>query len=402
MKSPHIPQLLLGTFLTFVPVMGVEVNTSFNPNLPPGTVHSIALASDGSVFVAGEFSGASVLKVTSSEAVRVLPTEEGAYSVTAAGGKLCAGGSFGVSTSDWNVQANGRVLAVVPAGEKLFVGGTFWSQPGCFVARLNSDGSIDSTFKCGLKMNFSIEAGVSAFALQPDGKVIAGGNFNTDAGFSSLARLNPDGSVDATFSRNNGATLYPKTITVLADGKILVGGMADSSGRGFVRRLNSDGTVDTSFSEATFNNSVQALAIDSAGRLIVGGTFTAANGGAYERLLRLNADGSIDPNWTVGANNAVKAIIASGGSIYVGGAFTEIGGAVQNGIAQIDQLSALGTPAALKLSLKTQGGHGYVIESSSDLKSWSEVRRESGGEHGVTVNASPTEPRLFFRARLVD
>src|SRR6185295_16895431 len=112
MKSPHAYPLLLASFVTLVSTPGVEVDTSFNPNLPNGTVHSIAVGLGGSVFVGGEFNGSSVLKVTATGAVAAIGAEGGASSVTFLGNDLCAGGSFGVSGPNWNLLANGRVLAM--------------------------------------------------------------------------------------------------------------------------------------------------------------------------------------------------------------------------------------------------------------------------------------------------
>ncbi len=402
MKSPRIPCLLFGALLPLAPARGVEIDTSFTPPLPPGTVHSAAVGPDGSLFVAGEFGAVSVLKVTSSEVAEPIRTEGGAFSLAVSGDELCAGGTFGISTRNWNVPANGRVLVVAAAGDKWAVGGTFWSQPGCMVARLNRDGTVDSTFTSGLKPSTSLETGVSTLGLQADGKVIVGGNFNVDGEYATLARLHPDGSVDATFSQNYGAILYPKTIVVLGTGKILVAGTADPSGRGFVRRLNADGTVDSSFLEPSLNGSVEAIAVDLTGRVIVGGVFTVANGATRERLLRLSSEGAIDPNWTITANNVVKAITLSGTSVFAAGAFTEIGGVSQSGLARFEQVSAFGTKAPLRLSLNAETGRTYVIESSRDLQSWSELRRETGGAGGLTVSTAPIEPRLFFRARLAE
>jgi uncharacterized delta-60 repeat protein len=402
MKSPLAYPLLVGSFVTLVSTRAIEVDTSFSPHLPSGTVHSVAVGPDGSVFVGGEFNGPAVLQLTPNGAVPATGAQGGAYNLTFLGSDLYAGGSFGVSAPNWNLPANGRVLAMAVSGDKLVVGGTFWSQPACFVARLNKDGSVDPGFGSGLKMNFSLEAGVSTLAVQPDGKVIVGGNFSTDAGFSSLARLHADGSIDSTFSRNNGPILYPKAISIPSDGKILLGGVADSSGRGFVRRLNADGTVDASFLELSFNSSVEALAADSSGRLIVGGEFTTANGATHERLARLNENGSVDASWSLGANSVVKTITVNDSSVCVGGAFTRIGGVAQNGVARLKEVSAFGVNAQLRLLLQAQVGQAYVIESSADLKEWSEVRREIATEIGLAVNAKPSEPRLFFRARLAE
>jgi uncharacterized delta-60 repeat protein len=313
----------------------------------------------------------------------------------------------GAMRSGYPVSANGRIEAIsLTSNGKLLIGGTFWSQPDRFVARVNSDGMIDASFKSGLKLNFSMEAGISVLAVQPDGKVLVGGNFDTDAGFSFLARLNTDGSVDGTFNRQNGAILYPNAIVVLDDGKILVGGTADASGRGFVRRLNADGSVDSTFAEVALDRAAEAVAIDGAGRIVFGGSFTMVNGAPHERLARLNSDGSADASWAIGANNVVKAITRDpNGGVVVGGAFSEIGGVAQSGIARLKEANAssLATDGEVHLSLGAKAGRTYVIQSSNDLKTWQDWGTQAATAEGLRVSASMrTGARQFFRAREVE
>jgi hypothetical protein len=93
---------------------------------------------------------------------------------------------------------------------------------------------------------------------------------------------------------------------VQPDGKILIGGNFTSVGGGdglatlrqFIARLNADGTVDMSFDPGA-NNVVYALAVQPDGKILVGGTFfMLAGGGAgtttRHAIGRLNADGSLD------------------------------------------------------------------------------------------------------------
>ena len=89
------------------------------------------------------------------------------------------------------VQSDGRVL----------IGGNFTTVNGVSrnrIARLSADGSLDTTFLNGLAGATSI---VQSIAVQPDGRVLIGGEFTTVNGVSRnrIARLNADGSVDTTF-----------------------------------------------------------------------------------------------------------------------------------------------------------------------------------------------------------
>src|SRR5581483_9639457 len=98
---------------------------------------------------------------------------------------------------------------------------------------------------------------VDAIALQPDGKILVGGNFTIlgGAALNLIGRLNADGSVDTGFnpgvSPTTGGVL---AIAVQADGKILVGGyfagLGSATGatpRKNIGRLNADGSVDAGF-----------------------------------------------------------------------------------------------------------------------------------------------------------
>src|SRR5207302_3498710 len=121
------------------------------------------------------------------------------------------------------------------------------------LARFNADGTIDTKFDPNLN------AAVNTLAVQSDGKIIIGGSFNllrpngtlVTATRNRLARLNADGTLDATFDPNANGTVL--SLALQADGKILVGGPFTTftpNGaavdkwiqRKYAARLNSDGT----------------------------------------------------------------------------------------------------------------------------------------------------------------
>lgn len=138
---------------------------------------------------------------------------------------------------------------------------------------------------------------VSALAVQPDGKVLMGGNFSIVWGAerSGIARLNADGSLDTGFAPTNVAPDVT-ALAVQADGKVVVGIAYPASTAPSVMRLNPDGTTDTSFTAGFAGVSPQfrgtvALLVQPDGRVVAsGGTVP---GSAY--LLRLQSNGSLDP-----------------------------------------------------------------------------------------------------------
>ncbi len=89
---------------------------------------------------------------------------------------------------------------------------------------------------------------VSALAVQPDGKILMGGNFTNvwGAARSGIARLNADGSLDTDFAPTN----VPPDIRALAvqpDGKVVLGIGYPAASTPSLMRLNADGTTDTNF-----------------------------------------------------------------------------------------------------------------------------------------------------------
>ncbi|MEO6263792.1 MAG: delta-60 repeat domain-containing protein [Luteimonas sp.] len=96
--------------------------------------------------------------------------------------------------------------------------------------------------------NPSANGDVFALAVQADGKIIVGGNFTIIAGQTRnrVARLNPDGSLDTSFAATavDGAV---RAIAVQADGRIVIGGAFAQVGatlRNRIARLNADGSVE--------------------------------------------------------------------------------------------------------------------------------------------------------------
>ena len=182
------------------------------------------------------------------------------------------------------------------------------------VARLNTDGSIDSSFALigGPTQSSAQEMGsISALALQPDGKVVIAGSFRKvgPTFATNFARLNANGSVDTAFNTQNptpgvftsgigiGATI--SAVELQPDGKILVGGSlgenslapGGDSARAFAR-FNSDGSRDSSFSTPFILNQGLGLALQPDGKIVVVGTFRITTPAVRNSVARLNSDGT--------------------------------------------------------------------------------------------------------------
>ena len=223
----------------------------------------------------------------------------------------------------------------VQPDRKILIGGNFTSYNGVAVnriARLNSDGSLDATFNVG---GSGASWDVKSIALQSDGKIIIAGWFTSYNGTSrkGIARLNSDGTLDSTFDPGIGANSDCNVAVIQNDGKILLGGAFSSyngTARNRIVRINSNGSIDLSFNGcAGVDSYVYAIALQADGKILLGGQFiTTYVCGAppisVTRLIRLNSDGSYDSGFNPPTlNDVVYSILyQSDGKIIIGGQFS--------------------------------------------------------------------------------
>ena len=240
----------------------------------------------------------------------------------------------------------------VQSDGKIIIGGYFSSYNGTSrnnISRLNADGSLDPSFNSGAVANRDISdlrmVSVDDIAVQADGKIIIGGYFTSYNGtpLNHIARLNADGSLDATFNPGTGANEWVGNITLQTDGKIIIGGWFTSfngTSRSGMARLNADGSLDETFNPGIgVNNTVWTTAVQADGKIIIGGFFTYYNGTPLNHIARLNADGSLDATFNpgTGASSTVyTTALQADGKIIIGGAFTSYNGTNRNRIARLN------------------------------------------------------------------
>jgi len=284
---------------------GVGLNNSVSKLLP---------LSDKSVIVVGNFT-----QFNGQEAPRIA--------------KLNAAGEMDVTftTSGQGANATIRNLALQSDGKVIIVG-NFTSYNGTLVnriARLLSDGSLDTSFNIGSGCNGQ----VYGVAVQSDGKIILVGNFSSYNGMAAIkiTRLLPDGTLDSSFSTGLGAEDgIVETVVLQSDGKILLGGhftVFNGIPSQKIVRLLADGSVDSTFSIGLgFDKIVYTLALQSDGKILVGGSFLTFNGNSRRRIVRLHPDGSLDTSFLTGAgfsNGTVRAILVQpNGKLLLGGTFS--------------------------------------------------------------------------------
>ncbi|WP_166648050.1 T9SS type A sorting domain-containing protein [Hymenobacter sp. UV11] len=204
-------------------------------------------------------------------------------------------------------------------------------------------------------MGTGFNGAVTSTVIQADGKIVVGGSFTAYNGVARnrIARLNLDGSLDASFApTSTGLSAAVNALTIQSDGKIVVGGSFttyNGVARNRIARLNLDGSLDASFSPTGtgLSAAVNALAIQSDGKIVVGGSFTTYNGVASRHVARLGPDGSLDTSFALtgmGLDNAVYAVvIQSDGKVVIGGNFTTYDTTYRDGIARLLGTGALDT-----------------------------------------------------------
>ncbi len=218
-----------------------------------------------------------------------------------------------------------QAVAIQPDG-KVLAGGYFTTLGGQFrtnLARLNADGTADAGFDPGA------DGLPLAFVLQTDGKIVVGGQFSTLGGESrsNLARLEASGAVDLGFDpRVDGPV---NCLAALPDGKMLVGGYFTTLGGQNctnLGRLNPDGTLDTPIDIGS-DSAVNSLAVQADGKILVGGYFSALAGQTCTNLGRLNPDLTLDVSFNAGVDGGVLCLAVQADSkILVGGQFGTLGG----------------------------------------------------------------------------
>ncbi|MGD9562643.1 MAG: carboxypeptidase regulatory-like domain-containing protein [Pyrinomonadaceae bacterium] len=191
------------------------------------------------------------------------------------------------------IQTDGKIVAV---GENDAV-----SQ--AYIFRLNTDGTLDTSFD-GDGIVEITSAGIPlSVALQTNGKIVVGTSGLSDEAI--ILRLNTNGTLDTTFDTDGRVSLsphleFPHGLAIQANGRIIVAGTSSSDDFSTVRLLSS-GTLDTSFDGDgiavtaiyAVANSARSVAIQANGRILVGGGGDSNVVG----LVRYNANGSLDTSF---------------------------------------------------------------------------------------------------------
>ncbi|PYJ04426.1 MAG: hypothetical protein DME25_09980, partial [Verrucomicrobia bacterium] len=258
------------------------------------SVLSLASQADGKVVVGGGWnSSTGTVRYALSARLNTNGSPDANFQTQVAGSCAVPWACTTPSVNSVAVQADGKVL----------VGGLFTAVNGATryaIVRLNPDGTLDSSFTAlNWQDNFGNNGAANSIVLQPDGKIFVGGIFNylNATARGSVARLNSGGTVDTSFLNGlAGANGNVNAVALQPDGKVLVGGVFSSVNemtRNGIARLNSDGSLDTGVQNGMsgisggFISYVQSVAVQSDGKVLIAGGFTSVNGVARNGFARL-------------------------------------------------------------------------------------------------------------------
>jgi uncharacterized delta-60 repeat protein len=298
------------------------------------------------------------------------------------------------SIPDGYAEANAAVLQ--PDG-KIVVAGDYQSAENgaeFALARYDSNGSLDTSFGSGgivLTQVQDVSSKAFGVVLQPDGKIVAGGEATSSTGSgSALVRYLSNGWLDTSFG--TGGVVFSTqpgengfaALALQPDGKILGVGQTTP-----LTRYDTDGSLDTTFGSGGISGAstpqAAALALQADGKIVVaGGTSNSFV------LVRVDPGGAVDPSF--GANGVVTTPMGSGSAEASGVAIQPDGKIVAAGttrpqsnalitVARYDEDGSLdstfgsGGVAATQPS-GTSGGGGAAVglqpDGRVDVAGWAE------------------------------
>jgi len=216
----------------------------------------------------------------------------------------------GIVTTTFTSDSRAQSVALQSDGKIVATGFTSGGYDFAIV-RYNSDGSQDPSFDGDGKVTTDLGYNERAnkIVIQPDGKILVGGTYFSK--YFMLARYNPNGSLDTSFSGNGILSTYSgngydelTSLLLQPDGKIIAGGWNQGGPTSFFMvRYHSNGDLDSSFSGDGKNlfsltpqglQKLTSMALQQDGKIIVTGGYSSDYINYYYAITRLNTNGSFD------------------------------------------------------------------------------------------------------------
>lgn len=360
-----------------------RVDTSFNPGVgAEGSVTKIACLENGKSLLVGWFP--SVLGQHSTQIVRC--NDDGSRDF-----------SFHLP-----VGVSGTIVDLVPLADgKCFVVGNHWVPTNGWqsinagIIRLNADGSIDSTFSTSqvLEMNATVAA------QQADGRILVAGEFWNygSVGRHRIMRLENDGSIDSSFSAGQGLDGNIGFMRLQLDGRMVIAGdftNYNGIGRSRIARIFPDGTLDAEFDPgAGFSGWLRSLMIQPDGKILVGGSLGTFNGVQVGNLCRLQTTGRLDPSLVMDQrlNGSVDALAVQFGNKVLAAGMMQMANQMPNWVSLARlHLGGVQNPAAYSGTIASEDPNAPFGRLSVTLA------RGGAFTGSITVSAETWTFRGFF------
>jgi uncharacterized delta-60 repeat protein len=317
-------------------------------------------------------------------------------------------------------------LSVHPDTRMILVGGEFSAfndLPNTgYLVRLTPEGAVDPFFSLGQ----GADGAVTAVLALEEGKSLIAGFFTHVDGIlrPGIVKLLTDGSVDFSFNPGSGATRGFATVSTLVmqpDGKILIGGaFTNYNGvtRNSIARLNANGSLDATFDPgAGVSDVVNAVLLQDDGKIVLGGSFLSVNGFVRRGIARLNANGSVDTTFDPlgGIEGAGASIYSLGqqfdGNILIGGTFASFNSRARPNIARLladvirpPFLSPARMDGKFSVSFDSTGGKNYTLEYKNSVQTAAWTAGPSvigdGTNKTLTDTNSPAADQRIYRVRM--
>jgi uncharacterized delta-60 repeat protein len=319
------------------------------------------------------------------------------------------------SGTDIFAQPDGKILILSTTSSFLH---PYLSGPT--VIRLNSDGSIDTSFgENGVSRYIfqSVNSDGTSLAVQSDGKIlVSAGTYENGVSAGGIIRLNQDGILDKSFGTNGQITAsigsYGTSIRSIAlqeDGRIIAVGQTRGANWGesnfAVFRFNNNGSLDTSFSgdgkvRTAFEASrdvASSVTIQPDGKIIVAG-YTGSSGNETFAIARYTANGSLDNTFDVDGKVTTafrqgfiqRVVLQDDGKILVAGLGYDRNQAIANLHGPDVALARYLPNGSLDLSFGTGGT--VLTDFALGYENGTDIWISSGGKILVVGNTySPTD-----------
>ncbi|MBK9656973.1 MAG: delta-60 repeat domain-containing protein [Rhodanobacteraceae bacterium] len=336
----YVSDVGISTVFTALRRIAVSGNGAIDAGWQPevgGSVDALTPDGDGNLIIGGNFS-----------AVQGSPRSDLAKLSLANGTAL---------VSTWGATVDGRISALLPVGDRLYVSGSFASaggEPHRTLARFELGGAGSIAFGW---YHEARGAGVKSLAVNAAGHILVGGGFALIDALPrpGLASIDP---VTALYMptpdvESRGSII---DIALRADGSLVVAGSFSRIGstrRQNFAHISAAGNVDEFWradavgvplpyvqSPGSFyfesDSFGAAVLVDAIGRVYLGGSFDQVNGEPRRNLARLSNDGSLDFGWDPGSNGSVKGLeLSADAHIFVGGNFSRIGNTERLNVAKL-------------------------------------------------------------------